>query len=90
MPVKKGAGKGKTLKMKQETLPTPQGRRVIPRVTSTMKAEANRKADTKKGEAKRGKKIKVGLCFLQNFPTFSQMNKHLTGCHLYDCRVRMW
>ncbi|TWW81453.1 DNA topoisomerase 2-alpha isoform X1 [Takifugu flavidus] len=58
MPVKKGAGKGKTLKMKQETLPTPQGRRVIPRVTSTMKAEANRKADTKKGEAKRGKKIK--------------------------------
>uniref|UniRef100_A0A674PJ02 DNA topoisomerase 2 n=1 Tax=Takifugu rubripes TaxID=31033 RepID=A0A674PJ02_TAKRU len=50
MPVKKGAGKGKTLKMKQETRPTPQGRRVIPRVTSTMKAEANRKADTKKGE----------------------------------------
>uniref|UniRef100_A0A674NA46 DNA topoisomerase 2 n=1 Tax=Takifugu rubripes TaxID=31033 RepID=A0A674NA46_TAKRU len=45
-----GAGKGKTLKMKQETRPTPQGRRVIPRVTSTMKAEANRKADTKKGE----------------------------------------
>lgn len=89
IPVKKGAGKGKTLKMKQETLPTPQGRRVIPRVTSTMKAEANRKADTKKGDAKRGKKIKVGLCFLHNFPTFSQINKHLTGCHLYDYRVRM-
>uniref|UniRef100_H2UY95 DNA topoisomerase 2 n=1 Tax=Takifugu rubripes TaxID=31033 RepID=H2UY95_TAKRU len=45
MPVKKGAGKGKTLKMKQETRPTPQGRRVIPRVTSTMKAEANRKSE---------------------------------------------
>lgn len=61
MPVKKGAGKGKMLKVKQETLPTPQGRRVIPRVTSTMKAEANRKADIKKGEGKRGKKIKVRL-----------------------------
>uniref|UniRef100_A0A671W209 DNA topoisomerase 2 n=1 Tax=Sparus aurata TaxID=8175 RepID=A0A671W209_SPAAU len=48
--VKKGAGKGKAVKVKQETMPTPQGRRVIPRVTSTMKAEANRKADLKKGE----------------------------------------
>uniref|UniRef100_H3D5N4 DNA topoisomerase 2 n=1 Tax=Tetraodon nigroviridis TaxID=99883 RepID=H3D5N4_TETNG len=52
-PVKKGAGKGKSVKVKQETLPTPQGRRVIPRVTSTMKAEANKKADLKKGEGKR-------------------------------------
>uniref|UniRef100_A0A3B4Z181 DNA topoisomerase 2 n=1 Tax=Seriola lalandi dorsalis TaxID=1841481 RepID=A0A3B4Z181_SERLL len=59
MPVGKGAGKGKkAMKMKEETLPTPQGRRVVPRVTSTMKAEANRKAD-KKGDGKRGKKIKV-------------------------------
>lgn len=58
MPVKKGTGKGKVVKVKQETLPTPQGRRVVPRVTSTMKAEANRKADLKKGEGKRGKKIK--------------------------------
>lgn len=90
MPVKKGAGKGKALKVKQETLPTPQGRRVIPRVTSNMKAEANRKADTKKGEAKRGKKIKVGLRFSPHFPTFSQISKHLTGCHPHDCRVRMW
>uniref|UniRef100_A0A7N8XL90 DNA topoisomerase 2 n=1 Tax=Mastacembelus armatus TaxID=205130 RepID=A0A7N8XL90_9TELE len=46
----KGTGKGKAVKVKQETLPTPQGRRVVPRVTSTMKAEANRKADLKKGE----------------------------------------
>ncbi|XP_035528149.1 DNA topoisomerase 2-alpha isoform X2 [Morone saxatilis] len=58
MPVKKGTGKGKSVKVKQETMPTPQGRRVIPRVTSTMKAEANRKADIKKGEGKRGRKIK--------------------------------
>lgn len=57
--VKKGAGKGKAVKVKQETLPTPQGRRVVPRVTSTMKAEANRKADLKKGEGKRGKKVKT-------------------------------
>lgn len=61
MPVKKVTGKGKQVKVKKETLPTPQGRRVIPRVTSTMKAEANRKADIKKGEGKRGRKIKVCL-----------------------------
>uniref|UniRef100_A0A7N6AEH1 DNA topoisomerase 2 n=1 Tax=Anabas testudineus TaxID=64144 RepID=A0A7N6AEH1_ANATE len=58
VPSVKGAGKGKAVKVKQETLPTPQGRRVVPRVTSTMKAEANRKADLKKGEGKKGKKIK--------------------------------
>lgn len=59
MPVKKGGGgRAKVVKVKQETLPTPQGRRVVPRVTSAMKAEANKKAD-KKGEAKRGKKVKV-------------------------------
>uniref|UniRef100_UPI0037E88711 DNA topoisomerase 2-alpha n=1 Tax=Semicossyphus pulcher TaxID=241346 RepID=UPI0037E88711 len=59
VPVKK-AGKGKAVKVKvkQETLPTPQGRRVVPRVTSIMKAEANRKADLKKGESKRGRKVK--------------------------------
>uniref|UniRef100_A0A665VN09 DNA topoisomerase 2 n=1 Tax=Echeneis naucrates TaxID=173247 RepID=A0A665VN09_ECHNA len=45
----------------QETLCTPHGRRVIPRITSTMKAEANRKADLKKGEGKRGRKIKVSV-----------------------------
>ncbi|XP_042253540.1 DNA topoisomerase 2-alpha [Thunnus maccoyii] len=59
MPVGKGAGKGKKLKVKQETLPTPQGRRVIPRITSTMKAEANKKAVLKKGEGRGGKKIKT-------------------------------
>ncbi|XP_035002136.1 DNA topoisomerase 2-alpha [Hippoglossus stenolepis] len=60
MPATKGTGKGRAVKVKvkQETLPTPQGRRVIPRVTSAMKAEANKKADLKKGEGKRGKKIK--------------------------------
>lgn len=57
IPVKKAGGRGKVVKVKQETMPTPQGRRVVPRVTSAMKAEANKKAD-KKGEAKRGKKIK--------------------------------
>ncbi|XP_068610428.1 DNA topoisomerase 2-alpha [Brachionichthys hirsutus] len=55
MPVKKGSGKGKAVKVKQETLPTPQGRRIIPRVTSTMKAEANRKADVKKGGGRKAK-----------------------------------
>lgn len=58
MPVKKAGGRAKVVKVKQETLPTPQGRRVVPRVTTAMKAEANKKAD-KKGDAKRGKKVKV-------------------------------
>lgn len=58
MPAKAG-GKGKAVKVKQETLPTPQGRRVVPRITSAMKAEANRKADLKKGEGKRVRKPKV-------------------------------
>lgn len=74
-PVKKGAGKGKSVKVKQETLPTPQGRRVIPRVTSTMKAEANKKADLKKGEGKRGKNVKVRLPFyiIPNLVAFSTL-----------------
>lgn len=46
----KGA-KGKVAKVKKETLPTPQGRRVVPRVTSTMKAEAHKKRGA-------GKKVK--------------------------------
>ncbi|XP_042363967.1 DNA topoisomerase 2-alpha isoform X2 [Plectropomus leopardus] len=56
IPAKKGAGKGKAAKVKQETLPTPQGRRVVPRVTSAMKAEANKKACLKKG-GKGGRKV---------------------------------
>lgn len=56
--VKKGAGKGKVVKVKQEYLPTPQGRRVVPRITSAMKAEANKKAGVKT-EGKRGRKVKV-------------------------------
>ncbi|KAM9831950.1 DNA topoisomerase 2-alpha [Neosynchiropus ocellatus] len=52
-PTVKARGKGKAtkLKVKQETLPTPQGRRIVPRITSAMKAEANKKAG-KKGEGK--------------------------------------
>ncbi|XP_041830802.1 DNA topoisomerase 2-alpha [Melanotaenia boesemani] len=59
LPVKgAGKGKGKVMKVKQETMPTPQGRRVVPRITSTMKAEANKKAHLQKGEGKRGRKAK--------------------------------
>lgn len=76
--VKKGAGKGKAVKVKQETMPTPQGRRVIPRVTSTMKAEANRKADLKKGEGKRGKKVKV--CLFMKFKSASWTIFGLAHC----------
>ncbi|MBN3313791.1 TOP2A topoisomerase, partial [Atractosteus spatula] len=47
-------GRAKLVKMKEETLPTPQGRRVVPRITSAMKADANKKADA----TKKGKKLK--------------------------------
>ncbi|XP_065805899.1 DNA topoisomerase 2-alpha isoform X1 [Labrus bergylta] len=56
MPVTKvvsGKGKGRAVKVKNETLPTPHGRRVVPRITSIMKAEANKKAELKKGGGKR-------------------------------------
>ncbi|XP_054622812.1 DNA topoisomerase 2-alpha [Dunckerocampus dactyliophorus] len=61
LPAVKTSVKGKTVKVKvkQETLPTPQGRRVIPRITSAMKADANRKADLVKGERKKGRKAKT-------------------------------
>ncbi|XP_060883763.1 DNA topoisomerase 2-alpha isoform X2 [Labrus mixtus] len=49
----KGKGRAVKVKVKNETLPTPQGRRVVPRITSTMKAEANKKAELKKGGGKR-------------------------------------
>lgn len=65
MPTVKAAKKGKVVKVKQETLPTPQGRRVVPRITSTMKADANKKAD-KKGDGKRGKKVKVCLLIIHH------------------------
>ncbi|XP_048869800.1 DNA topoisomerase 2-alpha isoform X2 [Brienomyrus brachyistius] len=47
--VKGKSGRAKVVKVKEETLPTPQGRRVVPRVTSAMKADATKKADVKKG-----------------------------------------
>uniref|UniRef100_A0A673HXD3 DNA topoisomerase 2 n=1 Tax=Sinocyclocheilus rhinocerous TaxID=307959 RepID=A0A673HXD3_9TELE len=50
-------GKSKVVKVKNETMPTPQGRRVIPRITSTMKVQA-----VKKEGAKRGKAVKVCVC----------------------------
>ncbi|XP_036429083.1 DNA topoisomerase 2-alpha [Colossoma macropomum] len=51
--VKSKGGRAKVVKMKDETKPTPQGRRVIPRITSTMKDQAVKKAD-KKGGGKKG------------------------------------
>ncbi|XP_051968374.1 DNA topoisomerase 2-alpha [Xyrauchen texanus] len=49
--VKGKAGKSKTVKVKNETMPTPQGRRVIPRITSTMKDQAAKKEGAKRGKA---------------------------------------
>lgn len=56
--VKSKGGRAKVVKVKDETMPTPQGRRVIPRITSTMKDQAVKKADTKRG----GKKGAVKVC----------------------------
>lgn len=53
--VKIKGGRSKVVKMKDETMPTPQGRRVVPRITSAMKDQA-----VKKGGAKKGK-VKVGV-----------------------------
>uniref|UniRef100_A0A4W4H0G8 DNA topoisomerase 2 n=1 Tax=Electrophorus electricus TaxID=8005 RepID=A0A4W4H0G8_ELEEL len=53
--VKLKGGRTKVVKMKNETMPTPQGRRVIPRITSTMKDQAAKKAGGKRT------KVKVGV-----------------------------
>lgn len=76
--VKGKVGKGKAVKVKQETMPTPQGRRVVPRITSTMKAEANRKADGKKGEGKRGKKVKGEVVLKMEFMDEADENRQPT------------
>ncbi|XP_059812399.1 DNA topoisomerase 2-alpha [Hypanus sabinus] len=49
--VKGKAGKGKVRKLQlEETMPSPQGRRIVPRVTTAMKAEASKKVIKKKGK----------------------------------------
>ncbi|XP_060705039.1 DNA topoisomerase 2-alpha [Hemiscyllium ocellatum] len=49
--VKGRGGKGKMKKLQlEETMPSPHGRRVVPRVTSAMKTEATRKNIKKKGK----------------------------------------
>ncbi|KAF7704937.1 DNA topoisomerase 2-alpha [Silurus meridionalis] len=50
--VKGKGGRSKVVKMKDETMPTPQGRRVIPRITSAMKDQAIKKVGAKKGKLK--------------------------------------
>ncbi|MBN3308692.1 TOP2A topoisomerase, partial [Amia calva] len=54
-PAKGKTGRTKVVKVKEETMPTPQGRRVVPRITSAMKADAGKKADA----TKKGKKTKT-------------------------------
>lgn len=50
--IKVKGGRTKAVKMKNETLPTPQGRRVVPRVTSAMKVQAVKKGGVRKGKGK--------------------------------------
>lgn len=50
--VKTKGGRSKVVKVKDETMPTPQGRRVIPRITSAMKDQAVKKGVAKKGKVK--------------------------------------
>lgn len=62
MPLVKGkVGKPKVVKVKNETMPTPQGRRVIPRITSTMKVQAVKK------ERGKGSKKEAGLVMKMEF-----------------------
>ena len=77
--VKKGGGRTKVVKVKQETLPTPQGRRVVPRITSAMKAEANKKAVLRKG----GKKVKVCLSFFFAYRVILGKKESLLCCRKY-------
>uniref|UniRef100_A0A4W4H7T1 DNA topoisomerase 2 n=1 Tax=Electrophorus electricus TaxID=8005 RepID=A0A4W4H7T1_ELEEL len=59
--VKLKGGRTKVVKMKNETMPTPQGRRVIPRITSTMKDQAAKKAGGKRTKVKVGTECGGGL-----------------------------
>lgn len=77
--VKGKTGRAKLVKVKEETLPTPQGRRIIPRVTSAMKADATKKADVNKGDGKRGRKPKV-LTVCKHFFLASIQPGHYSEC----------
>lgn len=46
---KAGKGKAKRLHL-EETMPTPQGRRIVPRVTTAMKVDAGKKIIKKRGK----------------------------------------
>uniref|UniRef100_A0A8B9K2A5 DNA topoisomerase 2 n=1 Tax=Astyanax mexicanus TaxID=7994 RepID=A0A8B9K2A5_ASTMX len=74
--VKGKGGRTKVVKMKDETQPTPQGRRVIPRITSTMKDQAVKKADYKKTKGKKGS-VKV-RAFIQTTLQFKPVQEKTT------------
>uniref|UniRef100_A0A4W4H3W9 DNA topoisomerase 2 n=1 Tax=Electrophorus electricus TaxID=8005 RepID=A0A4W4H3W9_ELEEL len=59
--VKLKGGRTKVVKMKNETMPTPQGRRVIPRITSTMKDQAAKKAGGKRTKCGGGLVMKMEI-----------------------------
>ncbi|XP_023676648.1 DNA topoisomerase 2-alpha [Paramormyrops kingsleyae] len=86
--VKGKTGRAKVVKVKEETLPTPQGRRVIPRVTSAMKADATKKADVKKGDSKRGRKPKTGVVMKMEFGEEAVVNND-TDSSETDLAVRL-
>lgn len=50
--IKVKGGRSKAVKVKDETMPTPQGRRVVPRVTSAMKEQAVKKGGARKIKGK--------------------------------------
>ncbi|XP_063044245.1 DNA topoisomerase 2-alpha [Engraulis encrasicolus] len=50
--VKGKGGRAKVVKVKEETMPTPQGRRVVPRITSAMKEVATKKTTAGKKKTK--------------------------------------
>lgn len=65
--VKTKGGRAKVVKVKNETMPTPQGRRVIPRITSAMKGQAVKKVVARKGKAKAGESDGSGVVMKMEF-----------------------
>ncbi|KAJ8345626.1 hypothetical protein SKAU_G00298190, partial [Synaphobranchus kaupii] len=74
-PAKGKTGRAKVVKVKNETMPTPQGRRVVPRITSAMKADANRKAGSRK--AKNIKSEEEGVVMKMSFDDDGAQNENV-------------
>ncbi len=102
MPVVKGkVGRSKVVKVKNETMPTPQGRRIIPRITSTMKVQAVKKEGAKRGKAVKVCMWRMSLACMHKRRTCKSLNGHCTAlqvnfslvysdCWFYSCKFNQF